>query len=190
MLRKRACDACLDITRGLAEFNKAENRPPLPTRLGLHCGEMLLGSIGADHHFEYRAVGDMVNTASRIQGLNKYLGTRLILSAETAEGLDDYLLRPLGSFLLVGKSSSVELLELMGYVTEATEAQRWLCQAFSEARAAYAAQQWVDACRAFGKILERSPHDGPSRFYHSLCENYATAPPSGPWQPVVQMEAK
>ena len=189
-LRKHACEACLEITRALDEFNQAQDRSPLPTRLGLHCGEILLGSIGADQHFEYRAVGDTVNTASRVQGLNKYLNTRLILSAETAEGLEGYLMRPLGSFVLVGKSNPITVLELMGYSDNASEEQRWLCREFADALAAYETRKWSDACGAFQMILERFPQDGPAGFYHTLCGGYAKTPPDEPWRPVVQMAAK
>lgn len=81
-LRRQACLASLDIAAAIEHFNQNSNRPPLHTRIGLHFGEMLLGSIGAGHHYEYRAVGDMVNTTNRIQGVNKYLGTRLLISTE------------------------------------------------------------------------------------------------------------
>ena len=61
---------------------------PLPTRVGLETGEMVLGNIGGEERYEYRAVGDIVNTASRIQGLNQLLGTRVLLSATTLAGVD------------------------------------------------------------------------------------------------------
>jgi adenylate cyclase len=190
-LRKRACEACLDIAAALEEFNKGRGEAPLLTRLGLHCGEILLGSIGADQHFEYRAVGDTVNTASRIQGLNKYLGTRSILSAQTAEGLDaGYLMRPLGAFLLVGKSTPVEMVELVGRTADATGDERWICRSFAEALAAYRGQDWARACGLFRQILDRFPEDGPTNFYHTLCGDYGTAPPAQPWQPIVRMAGK
>jgi len=58
-------------------------------RFGLHSGQMFLGSIGGSHHYEYQAVGDMVNTATRIQGLSKYLGTRILASEATIDGLEE-----------------------------------------------------------------------------------------------------
>lgn len=190
LLRKRACDAALDIVNALTVFNSSSGRPPLPTRLGLHSGEMLLGSIGAAQHFEYRAVGDMVNTASRIQGLNKYLDTDLILSAQTAEGLEGYLMRPLGSFLLVGKSVPIDVLELMAHAAQADESQRRLCETFREILNLYRARQWGEACAALDRILESFPHDGPSRFYRVRCADYLRTPPPESWTHVVSMNAK
>ena len=85
-LRKKACLACLEIAAALERFNATNGGPPLYTRMGLHAGEMLLGTVGALHHYEYRAVGDMVNTANRVQGLNKYMDTRLLVSEKVVEG--------------------------------------------------------------------------------------------------------
>ena len=76
--RLRAAQAALAILDAVEEFNRAHADSPLPTRVGLESGEMLLGNIGAEQRYEYRAVGDIVNTASRIQGLNQMLGTRVL----------------------------------------------------------------------------------------------------------------
>jgi adenylate cyclase len=86
--RLRAARASLAILDAVEEFNRAHAATPLPTRVGLETGEMLLGSIGGEQRYEYRAVGDIVNTASRIQGLNPLLGTRVLLSATTLAGVD------------------------------------------------------------------------------------------------------
>jgi adenylate cyclase len=70
-VRRHACHAALDIVEALERFNRTGvGRPALRTRFGLHSGELLLGSIGASQHYEYQAVGDMVNTATRIEGLS------------------------------------------------------------------------------------------------------------------------
>jgi adenylate cyclase len=71
--RVEACRAALEIMAG----SPGGSGPYLPTRIGLHCGEVVLGNVGAGEHFEYRAVGDIVNTAQRIEDLNKRLGTRV-----------------------------------------------------------------------------------------------------------------
>ncbi len=85
-LRSRACLAALDIASAVDRFNAASGRLALPTRIGLHSGQLLLGSVGAMDHYEYRAVGDIVNTATRLEGLNKHLGTRLLVERGGAPG--------------------------------------------------------------------------------------------------------
>ena len=90
-LRNRAMVAALAAATAVDRFNAASGRFALPTRIGLHSGRLLLGSVGAIDHYEYRAVGDIVNTATRLEGLNKHLGTRLLVSAEVLHGLEDLI---------------------------------------------------------------------------------------------------
>ena len=188
--RKKACLASLDITAGLERFNETKVGPPLYTRMGLHSGEMLLGTVGALHHYEYRAVGDMVNIANRIQGLNKYLGTRLLVSENVIEGLDDFLTRPLGRFLLAGRASFIRVSELIGLKQEASSEQSWLAEIFADAVLAYEVQDWRRGCRVFSQILRAFPHDGPSRFYLERCQAYLAAAPAAPWDGSIRMEGK
>ena len=71
ILRNKACMAALDINRELEGFYQSSGETTLKTRIGVHCGQILLGNIGALDHYEYTPMGDIVNTASRIEGLNK-----------------------------------------------------------------------------------------------------------------------
>lgn len=189
-VRRRACLACLDIAAALERFNRAPGRPPLHTRIGLHSGEMLLGRVGALQHYEYRAVGDMVNTSNRIQGLNKHLGTRLLVSESVVAGLDDFVARPLGSFLLAGKTSPVRVLELLARREDASAAQLWLCDVFARAVRDYESQAWPQGCEKFAEILEAVPGDGPARFYLERCQDYRAAAPVGPWDASIRIAAK
>ena len=153
-LRRQACLACLDLANAIENFNKNSNKPPLHTRIGLNFGEMSLGKIGAKHRQVFHAVGDTVNTADRIQGLNKYIKTRLLTSTEVVEGLDGFLVRPLGYFIFQGKHSSVSVAELIAHKHAATNEQLWLCETFAMALVAYQSQQLDKACSIFQEILK------------------------------------
>ncbi|HEV8257687.1 MAG TPA: adenylate/guanylate cyclase domain-containing protein [Casimicrobiaceae bacterium] len=190
-VRKNACEAALDIVEALDRFNQAVvGRPPLLTRFGLHSGQVLLGNIGASRHYEYQAVGDMVNTATRIEGLSKYLGTRILASEETVDGLEDFLTRPVGCFLLAGKATAVCVVELSGREQDANPQVTLLYQKFADALEAYRTRQWRDAASKFSEILDAFPEDGPSRFYLHRCESYVLNPPDEPWQPTVRLDQK
>ena len=189
-LRKKACLAGLEIAAALERFNATNGRPPLYTRMGLHAGEMLLGTVGALHHYEYRAVGDMVNTANRVQGLNKYLDTRLLVSEKVVEGLDEFLTRPLGRFLLAGRASFLRVAELMGRKQDASSEQTWLAEIFVDAVLAYEAQDWPRGCHYFSEILKAFPQDGPARFYLKRCQHFRDAAPTGPWDGCIRVEGK
>jgi len=189
--RMSACEAALAIVEGIDRFNAAPGgRPALATRFGLHAGDMLIGSIGASGHFEYRAVGDIVNTASRIQSLNKLLGTRLLASDTTVAGLEGLATRPLGSFLLAGKSNSVQVVEILGKASDVTAAQSKLCAAFADAISAYIERRWDAASAQFSEILRLEPTDGPAHFYRERCEQYMLSPPDEEWESTVRIEEK
>ena len=192
-VRRSACSATLEIARALEEFNESGgDRPPLLTRFGLHSGDMLFGSIGASEHYEYRAVGDIVNTASRIQGLNKVLGTRILASAESVQGLDEFSFRPLGSFLLAGKTKAVSIVELIGRrgVDRIDTGQDDLHRDFAAGLQAFVERRLPDAADAFARVLAVDPDDGPSRFYLGQCERLSLHPPAGEWSATLRIDSK
>ncbi|MFB3081983.1 MAG: CHASE2 domain-containing protein [Gammaproteobacteria bacterium] len=189
-LRTEACLASLDIASAVERFNQSSDSLELPTRIGLHSGQMLLGSIGAVDHYEFRAVGDIVNTSTRIEGLNKRLGTRILVSEQVLEGLEGLLSRELGKFLLVGKSKPVVLHELIGRIEDCDENQRRLCTAFTSALAPFRMQRWEEARSRFLRLLEEHGQDGPSRFYLRSCEDYRNNPPTAAWDGVMSVQEK
>ena len=190
-LRISACETALEIIDALEQFNQAPlARPALSTRFGLHAGEMLIGSVGASRHFEYRAIGDIVNTASRIQGLNKVLGTRLLASEATVEGLDRFTTRRVGTFLLAGKTTAVPLVEILGRSQDAVARQTNLCEMFADGLDAYRSRHWRDAAAKFSGILGIVPEDGPSRFYFEHCERLLASPPGEEWTPTIRIDTK
>ena len=132
---------------------------------------MALGNVGGISHYEYRAVGDMVNTANRIQDLNKALGTKVLASATVLEGVDGVVGRRLGAFRLRGKANAVTVYELVGVEPHIADEQRWLCRTFEQALDAFGAQQWDEAREILVRIAGRFLDDGPTRFYLQLLEN-------------------
>lgn len=164
-LRENACRAALAIAGAVREFNRTSGRPPLYTRIGLDFGAMSLGSVGAGGHYEYRAVGDIVNTANRLQNLNKELGTCTLVSEAVLEGTEGFRTRFLGRFSLPGKAHAVPVHELRGRRDEDEGRETRLCQAFADALAAFEAGDRECARARFRAILEEFPEDGPSRYY-------------------------
>jgi len=135
-------------------------------------------------------MGDMINTATRIQGLSKYLGTQILASKAAVGDLQHILMRPVGDFLLVGKSEPVSVVELLARTHEATAQMALLCERFAQALDAYRTRRWRSAASQFSEILTLSPEDGPSRFYLKRCEGYLLHPPAESWKPTVRLEQK
>ncbi|UJO99787.1 MAG: adenylate/guanylate cyclase domain-containing protein, partial [Nitrosomonas sp.] len=161
------CKAALDLGAAIERFDKLHN-PPLPTRIGLHFGDMSLNKSDGT----YRVTGDVVNTANRIQSANKIFKTRILLSSDVVEELDDFLIRPLGSFQLPGRTKPVALFELIAYRQSASRQQLWLCEIFTKALNAYQLKQWTEASQYFYDILREFPSDGPTHHFLSLCSKY------------------
>jgi adenylate cyclase len=170
--RRNACEAALAIRAALELRSRAGDRAALPTRIGLHAGEIQLGSVGARQHLEFRAVGDIVNTASRIEGLNKHLGTTVLVSAETLAGLHGLCTRDVGSFLLPGKSFPVAVHQLLGVGVGAGTPGGEPLSRFAEALAEFREERWTRACELFRRCQKDNPGDSVAGFYASLCEEY------------------
>ena len=179
--RAQACRAALEVAQAAERFDQSLTSADLSTRIGLHAGPILLGNIGAADHLEYRAVGDIVNTASRLQALNKILGTRVLASRETVQGLDEFLYRDLGTFLLPGKSRPTAVVELRGLVRGVTDGESLFAQEFSSAVQDYQKGGFSAARARLAKLLEGFPQDGPARHYLALCEHYLDQPPGPDW---------
>jgi len=185
-----ACQAALEISSAMREFRQSHEEMALPTRIGLHSGEIVLGNIGAAQHFEYRPVGDIVNTATRIEGLNKYLGTRILVSQEVCSIENGFLTRDLGVFLLAGKTKPVHVHELVAPLEDSTHRQQACCARFTEGIEAFRRQSWDEASRIFNETLKIHERDGPSLFYLNLCVRYSQSPPGDSWDGVVHMRDK
>ena len=189
-LRHEACLAALDIANSLNRLNESDHDLLLPTRIGLHSGNMLLGNVGAMDHYEYRAVGDIVNTVTRIENLNKHLGTRILVSAEVLSGLDGFITRDVGRFLLRGKSKPVAVHELLGRMEESGKELTQLCRFFAEGLDAYRKQSWGEAIARFRECVRFCQTDGPSLFYLRLCERYEENPPAEGWDGLIRLNEK
>ena len=189
-LRRQACHAALDIIDAVAAFNRGTPEASMPTRLGLHCGEIALGNVGAGDHYEYRAVGDIVNTATRVEGLNKQLGTWALASRQMIEGIEDIVTREVGTFRLSGKSQPLVIHELVGRAGQVDAAVHERNLVFARGLKAFRAESWRDAVEMFQMLLAQFGNDGPSRYYIDLCELHAKDPPPAPWDGVINLQQK
>ena len=192
-LKHHACAAALDIVKAMNQFNEINlqnNKQQLFIRLSLHSGHILLENIGAFDHYEYRPIGDMVNTASRIDGLNKHLGTQILLTESMIDKNTGFLTREVGTFLLAGKSDPVTVHELVCRKQDCTDQQKRLCESFPEALASFRKQLWDEATKKFQAFIEQFGDDGPSAFYVKLCSHYKENPPGDPWDGIVKMKEK
>jgi adenylate cyclase len=187
-LKEKACRAAVQIRDAVQRFNREHPQRQLPTRVGLHAGYLLMGNIGAEGHFEYAPVGDIVNTAARIEGLNKYLGTWLLASREVVDRADRIASRYLGRFLLGGKSKSVTVFELLPPGERSANRHRLLTELFPEGLQLFQQRRWRQAAAVFEQACALDGDDGPSQFYLRRCALYQQDSPPEDWQGVIRLE--
>ncbi len=188
-LSSKACAAALAIVQEI-QRNSASNQPhALSTRIGLHHGPILLGNVGAVDHFEYRAVGDVVNTATRIEGLNKLLGTRILATEGVIAHTKNILHRKVGHFILAGKTQHLEIYEVMDDEQSADSRLEKYLTNFDSALDAFYSAQWHEALAQFDALLRQQPLDGPTLYYHELSKAFSLTAPSD-WRGVIKLAHK
>lgn len=165
-MRLAACRAALAIRDGMAQTGDGSLGLRLPISIGLHEGQYLQGMLGEKSHLEHSVLGDTVNTTARIEGLNKRLGTRVLASSAVVTGLDEaLLLRPLGSFQLMGKSASTEIIEVIQWLDRCTAHEADLVARFADLRLQFDAGRWTEAIALADEILNDHPEDGATQFF-------------------------
>ena len=108
--RAVACARALDeFATGFIQDGPAKEIELGITRIGVHTGPAIVGNIGGDKRFDYTAIGDTVNTAARLEGANKYLGTTTCISEVTATAAGETDLRPIGDIVLKGRSTPLRV---------------------------------------------------------------------------------
>jgi adenylate cyclase len=127
-----------------------------------------MSHVGAMDHYEYRAVGDIVNTAARIENLNKRLQTSVLASEAVVEGLEGFILRDLGYFHLKGKRQALKIFEILAKAGDIGAHTEELLRRFPPALAAWQAGDRRAARLAFQALHEAYPADGPTVYYLSL----------------------
>ncbi len=186
----RSLRAALALIAGMEAFHKSlpENIANLfGYGVALHGGRVLVGNKGSALRLDYGLVGDVVNSASRIEGLTKYYGVHLLVSREVFMRLQTPPLHRLIDRVTVkGKTETVELVECENPGTPPEYVQ--LCESYERAYVLYASAQFVEAKRQFDAIIAISG-DGPSRVLSRRCESLAAAPPEN-WKGIWKMDSK
>jgi class 3 adenylate cyclase len=171
--RQRAVACAFDMAEAAEVFRQARVNEGLAfghTRIGIHAGAAVVGNIGASMRFQYTAVGDAVNTASRLEALNKHFGTRVCVSADVLPPDMSPRTRPMGQIVLRGRSQPLPVFELL--TAEAAQTEM-----IEQYRRAYAMLEQGDteaAERAFLALQEIAPEDGCTAFFVRRLQNGQT----------------
>lgn len=194
-----ACKAALLCQRRLLDLNRKwgfEKKPILFTRMGLHTGDVIVGNLGSSERLNYTAIGDSVNLAARLEGVNKNYGSSVIISQATYKQIQDYaVVRPLDVVAVKGKNEGIRIFELIALLNTdplllPTHEQLRFTEQFSRGFTLYLEQRWDEAIEAFKDMLLRYPEDIPCSLYVERCEAYKKTPPGADWDGVNHLHSK
>ncbi len=198
----RDCDdyafkACKAAIQGLQKLSFLQqkwsrlNKPVLKARVGINTGSVVLGNIGTEEHLSYTVIGDNVNLASRLEGLNKVYGTTVMISDVTLKACGERLVtRPIDLVAVKGKDKKILVHELLGMAGETSESIIRLSVDFKKAYDAYSKKNWSGALALFQKLAIENPDDKLIQIYAERCKDYQQNPPDDSWDGGQEMDHK
>lgn len=170
----------LEIQKNVEKFNSSKRFPPLRTRVGINTGPMVVGNLGSARRFDYTAIGDTVNAASRLEGLNKYFGTNIIVSENTRRELGDLpsaTIFPLGVIQVVGKSEPLPIFALFDGGISPDILQDW-----NRALTFFRTRKWEQAAAKLNEVKELEPKlKKAAGLYLEELDTFKESPPPEEW---------
>ncbi len=188
-----ACRCALQSIEKLKQIQlefKAKNLPEIDIGIGINTGDMSVGNMGSDIVRSYTVMGDSVNLGSRLEGINKEYGTRIIISQFThAEVKDKFVTREVDQVKVKGKNEPVKIFELIAEGSTTKEINAMLL-AFNQGYTEYQMKKFTEAISSFKKGLATVPNDPVCELYIERCEEYLVEPPPENWDGVFVMKTK
>lgn len=183
-----ACTAAI-LQRQALERVRAEVRAlgcsvAIDMRIGINTGKAVIGNFGCSKRYDYTALGDTVNLASRLESINKQYGTNVIISEATYEQIDreKFLVRELDLITVKGKTKPIKIYELLGF-SDHSEPEK--IRLYAEALSLYRSKKFSEAKSLFEKI-----GDIPSKKFIDRCDEFIANPPPEDWDTVYRFKVK
>ena len=165
----------------LREEFAREGLPPIHMRIGVHSGSAVVGNLGSAKRLNYGAIGDDVNLAARLEGINKLYGTGIMISQATARQIEGrVMLRPVDRVVVKGRSHAVEVF------TPCDDAQ--IVGLMTEAVRCYRHQEWPAAEAGFQQLLALLPEDKVAQLYLERINNLGPLTLDPDWDGSVALE--
>lgn len=187
----QACQCAQNMIDRLKKLNISGNLPAgvtIKIGIGLHTGEAIVGNLGSSEFADYTVIGDTVNLASRIEGLNKRYATTVIISEDTYQSVqDDYLCRELDTVRVKGKDEPKRIYEMM---QENNSFNRRLAENYVKALNLYRDKQWNEAVTCLQQILADSANDGPAKQLEKTCKALQALPIDENWDAITSLDEK
>jgi adenylate cyclase len=192
----RACSAAVRMKKMekiLNEHFLTEKLSPTPltTRIGINTGEMVVGNMGTAQKMDYTIMGNSVNLASRLEGVNKQYGTWILASEATRqEAGEAFAWRQMDRVRVVGISQPVRLYELLEERSAVDASTLAAVEIFHKAQALFEAREWDTATGLFEEVQRLLPGDGPAEVFLKRCREFKKKPPADNWDGVFSLTMK
>ena len=190
--RTLTCFAAIDCIKALDKLNsetlKGEEQPAI--RIGLNSGQIVVGNMGSNTRLSYTVLGDAVNLASRLEGANKFFGSKIMVSEFTYdEAQEDVEARFLGRIRVVGKELPVKVYELLAKKGELSKESAKLLAEYNKGLDLFYKADYKKAQAYFEKALKLNALDGPSEFYKNISKEYVENLPEN-WDGTFNLKSK
>ena len=171
----------------LNERRRADGKAAIDIGIGVGTGEVIVGNIGSTKRMEYTVIGESVNLAARLEGANKFYGTKVLVSEFTVKEMktNSSRLRDIDLMQVKGKDIPVTVYEALGYHTpESFPNMEETLQAFEEGLRRYRDADWPTAIKLFETAHAANPADRVSEIYLERSSHYHANPPGDDWNGV------
>ena len=191
----RACYSAITMKKIEEELNvkvMEEKLSPMPlvTRFGINTGSMVAGNMGTGNKMNYTIMGNAVNLAARLEGVNKQYGTRILTTGDTINETGGLILtRRVDIVRVVGINEPVQLYEILNTMESAEPEEKKLVEIFHEASEYYQNRKWKEAIEGFTESSAIN-NDGPSLKYLDRCKDFLVNPPDDGWDGVHNLTEK
>jgi adenylate cyclase len=187
----QACQCAIEMIQRLQKLNLSGKLPAgitIEIGIGLHTGEAIVGNLGSSEFADYTVIGDTVNLASRIEGLNKRYATTIIISEDTFKYVnDDYLCRELDTVRVKGKEEPKCIYEML---LEDNSHNKKLIETYEQALQLYRDKQWNEAIDFIKKSSIDINNDGPTQQLIKKCSDLLALPKDEEWSAITSLDEK
>ena len=197
----KACASAVrmkQIEKQLNETRVVDGTLPMPiyTRIGINTGKMVIGNMGTDKKMNYTMMGNHVNIAARLEGVNKVYASWILVSESTWEEANsgqhegELVARRLDQVRVMGINKPVQLYNIMGFTAEMTENEKKSVEVFHQGLDLYLEREFSRAIELFKEAGRLNPEDKAPDVFIERCQKFIKEPPASDWSGVMTMSTK